>query len=155
MAEIGRTSARKAPVAAVGVVCLRGDEVLLVRRGQPPLRGAWSLPGGRIEWGETARSAALRELYEETGVEAEILGLIDVVDGLFAEPSSRDIARHFVLIDFAARWTSGEPRAGDDADDAAFHRLDSLDALGLWDETTRIIGEAVARFGGLDRTPPG
>jgi 8-oxo-dGTP diphosphatase len=58
------------PQACVGVVCLRDDEVLLIRRGAPPLKGSWSLPGGRIEWGERAEDAALRELWEETGVEA-------------------------------------------------------------------------------------
>jgi 8-oxo-dGTP diphosphatase len=49
-------------------------EVLLIRRGTPPRLGEWSLPGGRIEWGEPVKAAALRELREETGVEAEITG---------------------------------------------------------------------------------
>lgn len=121
------------PVPAVGVVCLRGSEVLLIRRGKPPLSGAWSLPGGRIEWGERAADAALRELVEETGVDAELTGLLDVVDGVFGDDT------HYVLIDYAARWRSGEPRAGDDALEAAFHPIDALGELGLWDETRRII----------------
>ena len=75
---------KQAPIAAVGVVCLRGDDVLLIRRGKPPLEDSWSLPGGRIEWGERAADAALRELKEETGCSAEIVGLIDVVDGLLS-----------------------------------------------------------------------
>ncbi len=128
----------RTPVPAVGVVCLRGDEVLLIRRGRPPRIGEWSLPGGRIEPGETVRAAALRELREETGVEAELLGLIDVVDGLFPEGG-----RHYVLIDFAARWRSGEPVAGDDAAAAAFHPLSMIDELIGWDETRRIIRAAV------------
>ena len=127
------------PVPAVGVVCLRGDEVLLIRRGKPPLEGAWSLPGGRIEWGEPVERAALRELSEETGVTAELLGLIAVVDGLFGE-------RHYVLIDYAARWVSGEPRAGDDATDARFWPLAEIGGLGLWDETVRILEMAAAKF---------
>ncbi len=130
------------PVPGVGVVCLRGAEVLLVRRGRPPMQGAWSLPGGRVEWGETLEAAALRELSEETGVEAELLGLVDVVDGVFSE----DL--HYVLIDYAARWRSGEPRAGDDAAAAAFHPLDRLAELGLWAETARVIELAAARYGG-------
>jgi 8-oxo-dGTP diphosphatase len=135
-----------APAAAVGVVCLRGRDVLLIRRGQPPLKGAWSLPGGRIEWGERASDAALRELREETGVEAELLGLLDVVDGLFRRDDGA-LGAHYVLIDYAAAWTAGEPRAGDDAAAAAFHPLDRLDELGLWDETVRIIRLAEARYG--------
>jgi 8-oxo-dGTP diphosphatase len=133
------------PVPAAGVVCMRGDEVLLVRRANPPRMNDWSLPGGRIEWGERAAAAALRELAEETGVEAELLGLVEVADGLFGDGAVPE--RHYVLIDYAARWRSGEPRAGDDAADAAFHPLDGLDRLGLWSETVRVIRMAAERFG--------
>jgi 8-oxo-dGTP diphosphatase len=131
-----------APVPAAGVVCLRGDDVLLIKRRKPPLEGQWSLPGGRIERGERAADAALRELWEETGVEAELIGLIDVVDAL---PRPEDAAApHYVLIDFAARWTAGEPRAGDDATDARFFAPEELSALGLWRETLVIIEGARA-----------
>jgi 8-oxo-dGTP diphosphatase len=135
----GRTmsTALPAPVPCVGVVCLRGDEVLLIRRGRPPRRGEWSLPGGRIEPGERAIEAALRELREETGVEAEITALIDVVDGLFPEAG-----RHYVLIDYTARWLSGEPVAGDDALEARFVPLDQVEALVDWTETRRVIALA-------------
>lgn len=122
------------PVPAVGVVCLRGDEVLLIRRARPPRQGEWSLPGGRIEPGEGVRDAALRELREETGVEAELIGLIDVVDGVFPEAG-----RHYVLIDYAARWISGEPVAGDDAAEAAFHPVSTVDQRVAWSETVRVI----------------
>ncbi|MBN8553639.1 MAG: NUDIX hydrolase [Caulobacterales bacterium] len=129
------------PVPAVGVVCFRGDEVLLIRRGRPPREGQWSLPGGRIEAGERAVEAALRELLEETGIQAKILGLIDVVDGVFPEAGL-----HYVLIDYAARWTGGEPRAGDDADDAVFLPLGEAMARVDWEETRRVLREAVDRF---------
>jgi 8-oxo-dGTP diphosphatase len=142
----GRAAPRSKPSAAVGVVCLKGREVLLIRRGRPPLKGAWSLPGGRIEWGERASDAALRELREETGLAAELLGLLDVVDGLFAGADG-ELTAHYVLVDYAAAWTAGEPQAGDDAAAAAFHPLDRLDELGLWDETVRIIRLAEARYG--------
>ncbi len=121
------------PVPAVGVVCLKGDSVLLIRRANPPRRGEWSLPGGRIEWGERATDAALRELLEETGVVAELTGLLDVVDGVFPPD------RHYVLIDYAARWIRGEPRAGDDASEAAFIPLADVNTAVPWAETRRII----------------
>jgi 8-oxo-dGTP diphosphatase len=127
------------PVPAVGVVCLRGDAVLLIRRRNPPRQGEWSLPGGRVESGERAVDAALRELREETGVEAEITGLLDVVDGVFA-----DAGRHYVLIDYAARWLTGEPVAGDDAAEARFVPLSEVEALVGWSETRRIIALAAA-----------
>src|SRR3569832_520961 len=128
------------PVPAVGVVCLRGGpgawEVLLVRRGRAPRRG---------EWGESVEAAALRELGEETGVTAELAGLIEVVDGFFpGEGGEPD--RHYVLIDFAARWVSGDPVAGDDAAEAAFHPLEVIDALVDWSETRRIIRAAAQRL---------
>ena len=127
------------PVPCVGVVCLRGDEALLIRRSKPPRQGDWSIPGGRIEWREPVREAALRELKEETGVEAELTGLIDVVDGIFpGEPG------HYVLVDYAARWIAGEPRAGDDAAEAAFHPIADIDRLVQWPETRRIIRAAAA-----------
>ena len=102
-----------------------------------------------LDWEEPVRrqsqhmadyGAALRELSEETGVEAELLGLVEVADGLFGKS-------HYVLIDYAARWTGGEPRAGDDAAAAAFHPLAALDGLGMWDETVRVIRLAAERFG--------
>lgn len=129
-----------APVPAVGVVCLRGDEILLIRRGKPPREGEWSLPGGRIEPGERAVDAALRELREETGVEAEIVALIDVVDGLFPEAGM-----HYVLIDYLAIWRSGEPAAGDDAAEARFcTRAEAANLIG-WSETRRIIEEGIMK----------
>lgn len=131
------TTPKMTPVPAVGVVCLRGEEVLLIRRGRPPRLGEWSLPGGRIEPGERAVDAALRELREETGVEAQIIGLVDVVDGLFP-----DAGVHYVLIDYVARWLGGEPVAGDDAADSRFMPIDEALELVAWDETKRIIRAA-------------
>ena len=139
------------PVPTVGVICLRGDEVLLIKRGTAPRLGQWSLPGGRMEWGETTVAAGLRELKEETGVEAEILGLVDVIDGVFSARPLLDgkvgeVTRHYVLIDYAARWISGEPVAGDDAAEARFVTRDEAMALVEWDETRRMIAETYELF---------
>lgn len=120
--------------------------MLLIRRGSPPRHGEWSLPGGRLEWGERLADCALRELKEEAGVEAELLGLVDVVDGHFA-PEGSDVERHYVLVDYAARWTGGEPVAGDDASEARFFPFDEALAMVSWEETRRVIREAISRFG--------
>lgn len=135
------------PVPTVGVVCLRGEEVLLIKRGTPPRLGQWSVPGGRLEWGETLHVAALRELKEETGVDAQLLGLVDVIDGVFPARPGGEITRHYVLIDYAARWTGGEPTAGDDAAEARFVSRDEALALVEWEETRRVITDAFERFG--------
>jgi 8-oxo-dGTP diphosphatase len=136
------------PVPTVGVVCLRDDKILLIKRGTPPRLGQWSLPGGRLEWGETTAVAALRELKEETGVDAVLLGLIDVVDGLFTSRETGQTTRHYVMIDYAARWTGGDPVAGDDAAEARFVSLDEALAMVEWDVTRTVISETFARFGG-------
>ncbi|MBP2158810.1 MULTISPECIES: NUDIX hydrolase [Asticcacaulis] len=107
------TQQRSYPIPCVGVVCWRGDEVLLIKRGRAPRQGEWSIPGGKVELGEALADAALRELLEETGVTAEMAGLVEVYEILEAE-------FHYVLIDYAAHWVAGEPRAGDDADEARF-----------------------------------
>jgi 8-oxo-dGTP diphosphatase len=148
--ETEPTSRSERPVAVVGVVCLDGaGHVLLIRRGTPPRLGEWSIPGGRIEWGETAMAAARRELLEETGIEAEILGLVDVVDGLFTSRTSGETTRHYVMVDYVARATGGTLQAGDDAADAAWFALDALEPLGLWVETTRVIAQAAIMAQGL------
>ena len=135
------------PRPTAGVVCLRGREVLLIKRGTAPRLGQWSLPGGRIEWGESAAEAALRELVEETGVTAELSGLIDVVDGIMTSRETGEIARHYVMVDYAARWLSGEPVAGDDAADARFFSLEEALAIIEWDITRKVVREAFDRFG--------
>jgi 8-oxo-dGTP diphosphatase len=140
-------SSKSFPVPTVGVVCLRDDQVLLIKRGTAPRLGQWSLPGGRLEWGETTGAGALRELKEETGVEAVLLGLIDVVDGLFTSRVTGETTRHYVMIDYAARWVSGDPVAGDDAAEARFFSLDEALAVVEWDVTRTVIEQTFARFG--------
>ncbi len=135
-------SESKQPIAAVGTACFRGDEVLLIRRGAPPFENQWSLPGGRLEWGERARAAALRELREETGCSAEIVGLVDVVDALMTTRAGGEPWGHYLLVDYAARWIAGEPQAGDDAREARFFAPAEIEALGLWSETARVIAAA-------------
>jgi 8-oxo-dGTP diphosphatase len=136
------------PTAAVGVVCFNdAGDVLLIQRGTLPRLGEWSIPGGRLEWGETAKAGALRELKEETGVDAHLVGLIDVVDGIFMSRTSGEVTRHYVLIDYVARHISGEPIAGDDAAAALFVAQRDLASYGLWDETLRIIEAGRAQLG--------
>ncbi|MGJ3230955.1 MAG: NUDIX hydrolase [Oceanicaulis sp.] len=124
----------------VGLVVWRSDEVLLIRRGKPPFEGLWSIPGGKVEPGETLAAAALRELAEETGTKAEIAGLIDVFENI--SPHG-----HFVMVDYAARWLSGEPQAGDDALEARFmSHGDALQALS-WDKTREALDRSRAVLG--------
>ena len=126
------------PYVGVGIVVFRDDEVLLVERAKPPIRNRWSIPGGAQEIGETVREAASRELMEETGLEADVIGLIDVVDGITRDQDSR-VQFHYTLVDFAAEWRSGEAAAADDVAAVRWVPLADLEAMGLWTETVRII----------------
>ncbi len=145
------TSDRK-PVAGAGIVVFRGDDVLVIQRGKPPYKGEWSIPGGKIEFGETAAEAALRELKEETGVSARIIGLIDVIDSIGGRETGRRDQQtgegdagdwHYLLVDYAAVWESGEPVAQDDVDDAAFLPFEDAVARTSWDKTRDVIGRAL------------
>jgi ADP-ribose pyrophosphatase YjhB (NUDIX family) len=140
------------PIVGVGVVVLQGDRVLLVRRGQAPNVGRWSLPGGGQELGETYRAAAEREVREETAVEIEVRGLIDVVDSITRDSDGR-IRFHYVLVDVLAAWRAGEARAGGDAAEARWFALDDLGGLGLWSETLRVIRRGHDMERGLAKAP--
>ncbi len=131
----------QAPIVGVGIVCFRGDEVLLIRRGKPPREGSWSLPGGRQKLGETVRDCAARELRQETGIKAEIGPLVDVVDSLTRDGGG-GVQYHYTLVDFRADWTGGTPRAGGDAAEARWFAPAELAAVDLWHETRRVIERA-------------
>ena len=135
------------PYVGVGVVVLRGDEVLLVQRGKPPKAGSWSIPGGAQHLGETVAEAALREVREETGLEVRLGNRLGVVDSIQRDEAGR-VVFHYTLVDFAAHWMAGEAVAGDDAADVAWVRIDELHRHDLWDETVRII--RLAADGGRD-----
>ncbi|MCP5432023.1 MAG: NUDIX hydrolase [Alphaproteobacteria bacterium] len=131
------------PVVGVSAALWEAGRLLLVRRARPPFAGLWSLPGGKIEPGEAARAACLRELAEETGLAAELLGLVDVADIVLREGAA--VTAHVTLLVFAARRLSGEARAGGDAADLRWASPAELDALPLAPESRRM-GEAARRF---------
>jgi 8-oxo-dGTP diphosphatase len=113
-------------------------EVLLIRRTKQPRLGQWSLPGGKIEFGEPLAEALKREIREETGLEIEIVGLIDVAETI-NDASAGAAGAHFILIDYAARVVSGVAVAGSDAADATWVPAASLSDYPMWDEMRRII----------------
>ena len=130
------------PEVAVGLVARdRAGRLLLVLRANPPAQGAWSLPGGRVEAGETMAAAAARELREETGMSASVGGVAGVVERIGA-------GFHFVIVDLWAELDEGEPVAGDDA--AAVRLVDLAELPGL--ELSPGLGEFL---GGIGCWPPG
>ncbi len=133
------TIERASPIVGVGAVIWNAQhEIVLIRRGQEPRLGEWSIPGGKVEWGEGLREALLREVREETGLGVEIENLIDVVDSITRDTAGT-VLRHYVLIDFTARHVAGALRCGSDAAEARWVPHSAIGEYALWTETRRII----------------
>ncbi|MBM3672914.1 MAG: NUDIX domain-containing protein [Actinobacteria bacterium] len=123
------------PLVAVGAVAICDGAILLVRRGQGPAAGVWSVPGGRVELGETLHEAVVREVAEETGLRVAVDGFLGWVERIHPDGHTG----HFVILDFAVTPldVDAEPSAGDDADEAAWVPVEELSeyrlAFGLLD----------------------
>jgi mutator protein MutT len=113
------------PIPATIAAVIQDDNVLLVRRSNPPGANHWGFPGGKIDFGETIEIAALRELHEETGVQANVVETFTAVN-VFDHDDAGIIKQHFVLIAVLCQWISGDPVAGDDALEARWVPIEGL-----------------------------
>lgn len=128
-------------VPGVSILCHRNGEVLLIRRGKAPYAGYWSLPGGKVEAGESLLQAAHRELLEETGVTARLGEPVETLT-IDSRDDSGTIRARFHLTVFTGEHLSGEPAAGDDAAEACFMPLAALEGL----QMTPGIAERIVRL---------
>ena len=128
------------PILAVSVAVFRQGRVLVGRRAQPPMAGRFSLPGGEVEVGETLAEAAARELYEEVGVECEIIGFNRHVEPIVRERGR--VRAHFVIASFVGRWTRGEARASKEIDAVAWIEPDGSASLLTTPELPEVIAAA-------------
>ena len=130
------------PIVGVGAVIVDRGRVVLVKRGSPPLRGEWSLPGGMVELGETLRAAAEREAREETALTVKASEVIEVLDRII--PGKDGLPEyHYVLIDFLCSVQSGKLGAGGDAADARWVGEAELDQYQLEEPARRVIRKAL------------
>lgn len=125
-----------APKLGVSACIFKDKRVLLAERTKPPFDGVWSLPGGHVEFGETLKAAATRELMEETGVEAELTTPFDWVEII------RPGVAHYVLAVFAGHWRAGVAVASGDARAVTWAAPDDIGMLALTPGTEKIIAKA-------------
>ena len=126
------------PQLAVSATIFRGDQILLVRRARSPGREFYSLPGGRVEFGETLHAALHREVDEETGLKIEI---VDFAAWREVVPGTNG-GGHYVILSFAARWIGGEPVLSDEHDDFKWLAPDALGDIRVTDGLPEVIGQA-------------
>ena len=131
------------PLLGVGAAIVRNEQILVVRRANPPLQGQWSIPGGLVDTGETTKEAVVREIREETSLTIEPIELIEVFERILRDAESR-VQYHFVVIDYLCRLLWGEPRPSTDVSEIRWARLEELPMLGITPETTAVIQKALS-----------
>jgi mutator protein MutT len=129
------------PIVGAAAVILNADgRVVLIRRGQPPDAGQWSIPGGAVELGESVAEALRREVREETGLEIAVGEFLEVYERV--ERDAGGVRFHFVVLDYRATVIGGTLRAGTDAAEIVFADPADLDRYALADSVRRVISAA-------------
>lgn len=128
------------PRVGVGAITIHEGKVLLVKRGVEPARGLWAVPGGTLELGETLQECTAREMLEETGITIKVGACVYVFD-FFERDENGKIKFHFVIVDFAGQYLSGEPKSADDADDARWFAPEELRELPVARNTLEALEE--------------
>lgn len=142
-------------MAVGGILFDDEDRVLLVKRGKQPGRGLWTVPGGRIDPGESPAEACIREVAEETGLTVSVIELAEVVERQ-SPPGTDDPGYNFVILDFLVGHVAGEVRAGSDADDAGFFSLAEVGSMATTEGLLPVLERALAQANAhADRRQPG
>ncbi|MGB2928428.1 MAG: NUDIX hydrolase [Desulfobacterales bacterium] len=128
------------PLVAVGAVVFKEDKVLLVLRAKPPAENHWTIPGGSVELGETLQEAAEREIWEETGLTIQAVKPVYTFD-VIERDSNGAILFHYVIVDLAADYVSGELRPGDDAIDVCWASFRDVKSLKVSAATRKLLKE--------------
>jgi mutator protein MutT len=131
-----------APIVGVGAVIVRDDRAIIIKRANEPYKGQWSIPGGRVELGESLADAVRREMREETGLEVQVGTVIEVFERIQREHEG--VRYHFVIIDYLCRCTGGALCAGDDAEDAVWVTSEELNRYEIRESAKAVIRKGLA-----------
>ncbi len=135
----------RSPIVAIGAIVLKDDRILLIRRGNPPNQGLWSVPGGKVKLGEKLQDAVRREIREECSIDCIPLDLYEVVERIYHTPDG-EISYHYVIVDFLALWAGGEPIARDDALDVGWYGLEDLNGIQTTEGLSEVIHKLLLRY---------
>jgi 8-oxo-dGTP diphosphatase len=130
------------PVLGAAALVIHDGRVLLIRRGQAPDAGEWSVPGGGVELGEAIEDALRREVREETGLEIAVGDFLEIYERVERDADGA-VRFHFVVLDYRCHLIGGALRAGDDAADAAWVDPADLDRYAVADSIRRVIARAL------------
>jgi 8-oxo-dGTP diphosphatase len=133
------------PRMGVGALVIRDGRVLLIKRGNPPGEGTWTVPGGRVQLGESLAEAARREVREETGVTVAIGRPLETLELIERDPDQR-VRFHYIIVNFTAEYLAGEAVAGDDALAAAWLAPDDLAGLPLGPGTRTLLAKVFPEY---------
>ena len=134
-------SPRPKPELAVSAAIFRDGKVLLVCRAAAPAKGLWTLPGGRVEVGETLVEAVTREVAEETALTIDVVGLAGYRESILAEAVG-DRGRHFVILPFAARWVAGDVTLNEELSDCRWMPVSAVTGLPTTEGLKAILEQA-------------
>jgi ADP-ribose pyrophosphatase YjhB (NUDIX family) len=134
-------------VLGVGALIVADGRILLVERGGEPLKGFWSLPGGVVETGERLEDAMRREVREETGLEVEVVCLLEVFERIMLDGAGR-AEYHYVLMDYLCRPAGGTLCAADDASRVEWFTPGEIGGLRITEGTPAVIAKAFAWIAG-------
>ena len=126
------------PLLGVGALIFDGDCILMAQRGKPPLMGQWSIPGGLVETGESLAAAVRREVLEETGLEIDALGVLEIFERIIRDREGA-AEYHYVLLDYICRVTGGSLSAGSDVCCVQWVRRGDLQAMDITEGTLTVI----------------
>ena len=138
------------PVVGIGGVVIENGRALLIKRGSEPLLGQWSIPGGTLELGESLQQGVARELLEETGLEVQVLDMIEAFDRIFLDPAAPKAEGrsrpkyHYVIVDYLCERLAGEAQAGSDVTDIAYATEEELEKFHMTSTATRVLHRAFA-----------